>query len=93
MRYVDDERMWQVLAVGTAALAGIAARQALQQGWRITRGEDPPKNPAARSVGWGDALLWTVGTGVVVGLSRLLAERGAAAGWRKVRGHYPRGLD
>lgn len=93
MSWMDDEKAWQVLAVGSAALAGIAARSVMQQGWKTFRGDEPPENPAARSVDWSDAIAWSVGTAVVVGLMRVLAERGAASGWKKVRGHYPRGLE
>ena len=93
MDLMDDERTWQIVAVGSAALAGIAARNIMQTGWKLARHEDPPDNPAARSVSWTDAILWTVGTGMVVGLTRMLAERGAAAGWKRLRGRYPAGLD
>ena len=93
MSWMDDETAWQVVAVGSAALAGIGARSLMQSGWKLFRGSEPPENPAARSVDWSEALMWSVGTGVLVGLTRLLAERGAASGWRKVRGRYPEGLD
>lgn len=89
----EEERAWQILAVGSAALAGIAARALMQGGWKVVRGGEPPENPAARSVGWGEAIAWTVVTGVIVGVMRLVAERGAASGWKAVRGHYPKGLD
>lgn len=90
---MDEEKAWQIVALGTAALAGVAARNIMQQGWKLARRDDPPENPAARSVTWADALLWTAGTGVVVGVTRMLAERSAAAGWKRLRGRYPPGLD
>lgn len=93
MSWMDEERTWEVVAIGSAALAGIAARSLMQQGWKVFRGGEPPENPAARSVDWSEALAWTVGTGVVVGVMRMLAERGAASGWKKVRGAYPKGLE
>jgi len=55
--------------------------------------EEPPENPASRRVGWGPALAWTVATSVAVGVGQLVAERGAAAGWRRARGRYPKGMD
>lgn len=93
MSWMDEETTWQVVAVGSAALAGIGARQLMNSGWKLVRRDEPPENPAARSVDWSDAIAWTVVTGVVVGLMRLVAERGAASGWRRVKGHYPKGLD
>lgn len=93
MSWLDEERAWEIVAVASAALAGIAARQVMQGGWKLVRGGEPPENPAARSVDWGEALAWSVGTAVVVGVMRMLAERGAASGWKKVKGHYPKGLE
>lgn len=93
MRWMDEETTWQMVAVGSAALAGIGARQLMNSGWKLVRRDEPPQNPAARSVDWSEAIAWTVVTGVVVGLMRLVAERGAATGWRRVKGHYPKGLD
>lgn len=93
MHWMDEETAWQVVAVGSAALAGIGARSLMNGGWKLVRGNEPPENPAARSVDWGEAIAWTVATGVVVGMMRLLAERGAASGWKRVKGHYPKGLD
>lgn len=90
---MDDERVWNIVALGSAALAAIAIRSLLKTGWEVVRHEEPPVNPAARSVDWGEALAWTVASGVAVGVARMLAQRGAAAGWKKVKGHYPRGLD
>ena len=87
-----EERAWDLVAVGSTVLAGIATRQLLQSGWELFMREEPPTNPAARSVSWGEALGWAVAVGAAVGAARVLAERGAAAGWRKARGRYPDGL-
>ncbi len=90
---VDDERAWTIVAMGSAALAAIATRNLLSTGWEAVKQKEPPVNPAARSVDWSEALAWTVATGVAVGVGRMLAQRGAAAGWKKVKGHYPKGLE
>lgn len=90
---IDDDHAWQIVAMVSAAAAGIAARNLLKGSWQVLKDDEPPVNPAARSVDWGDALAWTVASGLLAGIGRLLAQRGAAAGWKKVRGHYPRGLD
>ena len=90
---VDEERAWNIVALGSATLAAIAVRNLLESGWEMVKRDEPPENPAARSVDWSEALAWTIASGVAVGLGRLLAQRGAAAGWKKVRGRYPKGLD
>ncbi len=89
---VDEERVWDAVSLAMAAVAGIAMRRMLETVWEQWRGDEAPKNPAARSVGWGDALTWTLATGMAVGIARLLARRGLAEGWRRVRGDYPEGL-
>jgi hypothetical protein len=90
-RFVYD-RAWGLVAMGAAALAGIATRKALDAGWHLVQDEDPPEDPASRGVGWGQAVLWTVATSAAIGVAQLVARRGAAAGWRKVRGRYPEGM-
>jgi hypothetical protein len=92
-RAVNEERAWSLVAMASGALAGIAVRQALEAGWQLVQGEEPPENPASDRVGWGSALAWTVATSVAMGVAQLVAHRGAAAGWRRVRGSYPKGLD
>lgn len=90
---IGEDRAWHMVALVSAGLAGIAARNLLEAGWERVKHDEPPQNPAARSVTWGDAIAWTLASGVAMGVGRLLAQRGAAAGWKKVRGRYPRGLD
>ena len=84
-----DKRLWTVVAAASAALAGLVARQALEQGWRLWKREAPPNNPADPRVAWKDALAWAGATGLAMGLAHVLARRGAAAGWHKVRGTMP----
>jgi hypothetical protein len=44
------------------------------------------ENPAAPDVEWFQALAWTGFINLVVGLARLLASRGGAAGWQRFTG-------
>lgn len=85
----DGDKTWNLVNTAAAIGAALVTRKLLSTGWRRVRGEDPPKNPAASSVGWGDALAWTAATGVAVGVARLLARRGTAAGWKKATGDQP----
>lgn len=90
---VDGERGWHLLALVSAGLAAVAVRNLLEASWEWAKDQEPPQNPAARSTSWPEALAWTAASGLAVGLARLLAQRGAAAGWKKVRGRYPKGLE
>lgn len=92
-RVMNEERAWQLVALASAALAGLAVRRTLETGWQVVQQEEPPENLASRRVGWGAALAWTVATSIAMGVGQLVAQRGAAAGWRWVRGRDPKGLD
>jgi hypothetical protein len=81
--------VWFAVATGAGALGAFLVRQGLNQAWKLAREEDPPENPAAWDVDWRDAVAWTLATGVVVGLGRLFALRGAAAGWHRLTGEHP----
>lgn len=93
MGHTVQKTAYKGLATVTAVLAGIVVRKLLITGWRKTRHSDPPANPAAAGTGWPDALAWTAATGVAVGVARLVAERGAAEGWRRMTGALPPGLE
>lgn len=93
MALISEDRLWDVVSVGAAALGAIAVRQALKKSWTVVRRREPPENPASPSVDWGEALAWTLVSGALAGLARLVARRGAAAGWRGVMGDYPRPVE
>lgn len=84
---------WKTAAAGAGVLAGLAVRKLLAVGWRAARHEEPPTNPADPGTGWGEALLWTVAMAAGMGAAKLVAVRGAAAGWQKATGTPPPGLE
>lgn len=84
--------LWKVAAVGSAVAAAVATRKALDAGWRAVRKNDPPINPAAPGISWPEALGWAIASGVGAGVARMVAGRGAAAGWQRATGHLPPGL-
>jgi hypothetical protein len=93
MPLMERETTWKVMAIGATIVSGLAARKALEVGWRTVKKEDPPKNPAASDVAWPDALTWAVTAGIVVGVARLLARRSVGAGWeRRQSRRVPRDL-
>jgi hypothetical protein len=86
---LDRKHTWMLVAGGAAAFGGMLVTQGLNQAWRVIRKEEPPQDPTAWDVEWKDAIAWTVATGVMMGLGRLLARRGAAAGWHRITGERP----
>lgn len=89
---LDEEQIWKGVASVAAIAAVTATRPAVEQLWKAIFRREPPGNPASRDVTWTDALLWAVFTGALVGVIRLVAQRGAAGAWNKARGDYPKGL-
>lgn len=86
---VDRDTAWAAVAAGAAMIGGAAVRQALHQAWKLARDEDPPLDPSSRDVEWRDAIIWTLATGVGIGLGRLIARRSAAAWWERITGEAP----
>lgn len=84
---------WKALAAGTGVAAAALTRSVLTRGWRALRHGDPPANPASPRTTWPEALTWAASTGVALGVARLVAQRGAAEGWRRTTGALPPGLD
>jgi hypothetical protein len=86
---VDEDDMLWTAATGVAALgAATLAKKVLTKGWTARRGK-PPGNPAAGDTTWGEAIAWALLSGVVVGMVRLVAERGVAAAFRARTGSLP----
>jgi hypothetical protein len=86
---LSERQQWGLLAGAAGALGAFAVRNGLESAWKLALGDEPPKNPAARDVPWRHAIMWTVATGVLIGLGRLLAERAAAAAWDNYQGRKP----
>jgi hypothetical protein len=85
----SQETAWLLLASGSAVLAAAATRALLKSTWRTVRKAEPPLNPVAADTSWADAVAWTLATGATVGVARLLARRGLAAGWTRAVGTPP----
>jgi hypothetical protein len=85
----SKKALWLAVVSGAGALGTMAVRQGLNQAWRLAKEQDPPENPASANVHWRDANAWTLATSVVIGLGRLFALRGAAAGWTRFTGEAP----
>jgi hypothetical protein len=80
---------WSLFAGGVAALGTILAHKVLESAWKRIRQKDPPLNPAAPTVTWSEALTWGAAAGIVAGISRVAARRGAVAAWSRFFGRMP----
>ena len=92
----DDDRaqktLWKAWSTLAAVGAGLATRNLVQKAWTNQTGEEPPQNPGDPSVDWHQALAWSAGLGVGVGVARTMAQRGAAKAWTKATGNLPPGF-
>ncbi len=87
-----QKTMWKAWSTLAAVGAGLATRNLVQKMWVKQTGEEPPQNPGDPSVGWHEALAWSAGLGVGVGVARTLGQRGAAKAWTKATGELPPGF-
>lgn len=85
--------MFKLVGALSAITAGLLAKKAMEEAWRKRRGTDPPINPAGPDTTWGQAIAWTLVSGVGIALARLIAERAAAGAWARRTGHRPPGLE
>jgi Protein of unknown function (DUF4235) len=92
MSQTAEKTAWKVLGTGLAILSGIVVRKLLMAVWRRTTKHDPPTNPGAPDTTWVEALGWALASGAAVGVSRMVAARGATAGWQRVTGTLPPGV-
>lgn len=87
-----EKTTWRVVGTGLAILSGVLVRKLLIKLWtRLTRHE-PPTNPGAPDTTWLEGLGWAFASGAAVGVARLVATRGATAGWQRVMGTLPPGV-
>ena len=84
--------LWKAWSTLAAVGAGLATRSLVQKVWTSRTGDEPPENPGDPSVDWHEALAWSAGLGVGVGVARTLAQRGAASAWTKATGELPPGF-
>ncbi len=81
---------WKVLGTGSAVLGGIVARKLTDGTWKFTTGNESPSNPEDPDVEWKEAVAFALLSGAVVGLTRMVASRQAAAIYKKSTGHLPK---
>ncbi|NPD06330.1 DUF4235 domain-containing protein [Nocardioides sp. zg-1308] len=88
----DSSKMWTVFSLVSALGAAAVARKAIDKGWKVSTGKNPPENPADPDVGVGEAVAWAAVTGAIIALARMFAQRRAADYYTRSTGHRPPGL-
>ena len=81
----EEEGFDGLLVAGLAAGSAFLVRRILGYGWKKTMKTDPPKNPADRDVSLKEALVWTLLTGIIANLVRLVVRRNIVVGARKAK--------
>ncbi len=80
---------WGLVAAGAAYVASRGTEVLLDRGLEKAGGRKAPRDPLARGTSWPAVIGWAAATAAVVGVSQVLAQRSAAAGWRRVVGSNP----
>ncbi|WP_210652102.1 DUF4235 domain-containing protein [Nocardioides sp. SYSU D00065] len=88
----ESSKVWSVFSLVSALGAASVARKAIDKGWRMATGKNPPENPADPDVSVGEAVAWAAVTGALVALARMFAQRRAAGYYTRSTGHRPPGL-
>ncbi len=90
MLNLSREQKWNAISLGAAVLASVVVRGGIRAAWKLTRDEDPPLNPLREDSTWTDAMLFSLATGLTVGLAQLGARALAASiRSREKRPHPP----
>ena len=84
--------LWRALAAIAAVVATFAVEHALIAGWQMATGRKPSKAPEDPDSGWGRPLAWAMASGAVLGGTRLVVQRLAAAYYRKNTGRLPKSV-
>jgi hypothetical protein len=90
---MSKKLIWQMVGAVAGLIAGSLTRKLMTAIWQRSSGHDPPTNPAAPGTTWKEALTYTVASGVAIAVTRLVAQRGAAAAWQAATGELPPGLE
>jgi hypothetical protein len=84
---------WKIVGGAATVAGGTAATKSVNAVYRKVRGGEPPKNLAHPDTTWREAMLFALLSAVAVALGRLAAERAVAAGWARVTGVLPPGME
>jgi hypothetical protein len=82
---------YQALSGAAGIAAAVAARKIVSALW--SSDTETPLNPADRRTSWKEALAWGLAAAIGAGVARVVALRGTAAGWERMTGETPPGIE
>jgi len=74
----DEDQLKKLAVSGMTLVSAIVVRRLIEFVWKQSTNSEPPKNPASRSVGWQEAFLFTIISGLLVSVTKLLIRRNVA---------------
>lgn len=83
---------WIVFRTVTTLAAVAVAKKAVDVGFKVVTGSEPPENPEDPDVTGKQALAWAIASAAGVAVAQLLATRTAAKKWRAWTGELPPGI-
>ncbi|MBI0398890.1 DUF4235 domain-containing protein [Cyclobacterium marinum] len=84
MKHQNKEYLQSLVITGGTILGAFLVRKGLEQLYEKKTGEEAPKNPYPENNSLKEALLWTVATGVVASVTKVLLRYTFTAGSEKV---------
>jgi hypothetical protein len=81
--------LYKPLGLGVSVLGGLAANAVFRKIWSATAGTDKKPEATDPRQTWQTVLIGAATQGAVFGLVKAAIDRGGAAGYRKLTGHWP----
>lgn len=78
--YTSEEKIKEYIVGGLTVLSAFLVRRLVYSLWKFTTDREPPLNPASKKVSWQEALTFTVLTGVMASIARLIVMRNVSLG-------------
>ncbi|HET9003028.1 MAG TPA: DUF4235 domain-containing protein [Gemmatimonadaceae bacterium] len=80
---------WAAIAAGASYVAARGTELLLDEAYERTRAKKAPRDPLARDVSLPAVLGWAAASAVVIGVTEIVALRGAARLFERATGHRP----
>lgn len=81
--------LYKPLGLTFGVLGGVAATAAFNRVWKLVSGQDEAPSATEQNRSWGEVLSAAAIQGAIFGFVKALADRGGAAGFRKLTGTWP----
>jgi len=82
---INEEKQISLLTTAASMGTAMLMRNLIDSGWKKMNSGNPPKNPADRETSWKEAIMWTIGTAIVLGLAKMVSRKLAVEGYDKMK--------